>query len=132
MFAFVGLSMGQADGAVLVPLYLAIFAHQLDTKTTLLKRKRWASPRQCPTSPDRLCGMTLTSRKRITLEPELEVMAGSLSPAERRKLAASFRAQALVWSRWARQLEVSARALSVSPPRKSRLAFVSATRVRLN
>ena len=76
--------------------------------------------------------MTLTSRKRITLEPELEVMAGHLSPAERRRLAASFRAQALVWARWARQLEVSAKALSVSPPRKSRLVFVSETRVKLN
>ena len=76
--------------------------------------------------------MQTAIRKRVVLEPELEVMAGHLSPAERRKLAASFRAQALVWARWARQLEVSAKALSVSPPRKSRLAFVSETRVRLN
>jgi len=76
--------------------------------------------------------MQTETRKRVVLEPELEFMAGHLSPAERRRLAASFRAQALVWSRWARQLEVSARALSVSPPQKSRLAFVSAIRVRLN
>lgn len=76
--------------------------------------------------------MQTATRKRVVLEPELEVMAGHLSPAERRRLAASFRAQALVWARWARQLEVSAKALSVSPSRKSRLAFVSETRVRLN
>ena len=76
--------------------------------------------------------MQTATRKRVVLEPELEIMAGHLSPAERRRLAASFRAQALVWARWARQLEVSARALAVSPPQKSRLAFVSETRVRLN
>lgn len=76
--------------------------------------------------------MHTETRKRVVLEPELEFMAGHLAPAERRRLAASFRAQALVWARWARQLDVSAKALSVSPPQKSRLAFVCGPRLRLN
>lgn len=63
---------------------------------------------------------------KIKLEEELEGMAGDLTSLERRMLAAKF-------SRWVRQLRVTANAmdLRVHGPRR-RMRFVSLTQSRLN
>lgn len=56
----------------------------------------------------------MKTKKRITLEPELEVIAGHLDPLDRLRLAA-------IYARWARQLRVSARALRPPPKPLPRL-----------
>lgn len=63
----------------------------------------------CPTAFSIVRGM----KKRVTLEPELEAIAGALSPFDRLWLAKKLR-------RWIRQLEVSARVLSAPPRRPGR------------
>lgn len=57
--------------------------------------------------------MKKETRKRVVLEPELEAIAGALSPFDRLWLAKKLR-------RWIRQLEVSARVLSAPPRRPGR------------
>lgn len=54
-----------------------------------------------------------TPRKRITLEPELEALAGHLGAADRLLLARKL-------TRWVRQLRVSARALLPRGPQGPR------------
>ena len=76
--------------------------------------------------------MTKENRKRVVLEPDLEVMAGHLCPAERRKLAASFRLKAAQFSRWARELQVSAGALEPQPAPRFRPGYLPASGQRLN
>jgi len=56
--------------------------------------------------------MNKQPRKRVLLEPELEVIAGRLSPFDRLALAAKL-------ERWVRQLRVSSQALQARPARRS-------------
>jgi hypothetical protein len=66
-------------------------------------------------------------RKRITLEPELEALAGDWAPEMRRIVAKKFR-------RWARELDVSAfiisQASSYRPVKK--LRFVRLVKLKWN
>ena len=50
--------------------------------------------------------------KPVTLEPELERMAGAWSVAERRRMAAIYAHRARLLWRWSRQLRVSASILA--------------------
>lgn len=67
-----------------------------------------------------------SKRPIVVLEPELELIAATLSPTQRRELARVYR-------RWARQLFVSARVLEkYQQPSLPRLKRLSPSKLALN
>ena len=66
------------------------------------------------------------ARKRVHLEPELELIAGNLDAFDRRMMAAKL-------SRWAHQLTITAAVLTQPAARRRRKGrFVSVRRLRWN